>query len=93
MQKIQIAAAALVGALLAACATPPAPVACPSCPVVAPCPTCPPVPAAPVPFSRSFLPAAWSELPGWSDDDVVQAWPAFLQSCRGMASRPQGAAW
>jgi membrane-bound lytic murein transglycosylase A len=39
------------------------------------------------------MPANWSELPGWSDDDVAAAWPAFIVSCRGMASKPHGAAW
>jgi len=47
----------------------------------------------PVAFSRSLQVAAWSDLPGWNDDDLEAAWPAFLQSCRGMASKPQGAAW
>jgi membrane-bound lytic murein transglycosylase A len=37
--------------------------------------------------------AAWSDLPGWAEDDITAAWPAFLQSCRGMAGRPHGAAW
>ena len=44
-------------------------------------------------FSRSLQAAAWADLPGWSDDDVTAAWPAFLQSCRGIASKPHGVAW
>ena len=32
-------------------------------------------------------------MPGWKDDDVAAAWPAFLLSCRGMASKPHGPAW
>lgn len=32
-------------------------------------------------------------MPGWKEDDLAAAWPGFLQSCRGMASKPQGAAW
>jgi len=94
MRKIQavLLSAAL---LLAGCATtqrsePPA--ACAPC---ATCAACPP-PATPVPpavFSRSFQPAAWADLPGWSGDDTVAAWPAFLLSCRGIAGRPHGPAW
>jgi membrane-bound lytic murein transglycosylase A len=38
-------------------------------------------------------PAGWGDLPGWSTDDVASAWPAFLQSCRGVASKPHGAGW
>ena len=38
-------------------------------------------------------PARWSDLPGWSDDDLLAAWPAFLQSCRGMTGRPHWPQW
>lgn len=41
----------------------------------------------PQPLSR-WSPAAWSDLPGWNDDHLAQAWPALLQSCK----RP-AAAW
>jgi len=27
-------------------------------------------------------PAAWATLPGWKEDDLSLAWPAFLQSCK-----------
>ena len=37
--------------------------------------------------------ANWSELPGWGEDDLTAAWPAFLQSCRALASRPQWLLW
>jgi membrane-bound lytic murein transglycosylase A len=31
----------------------------------------------------SWLKAAnWSDLPGWKEDDIKAAWPAFMQSCR-----------
>ncbi|TLM97544.1 hypothetical protein FDZ71_18385, partial [bacterium] len=33
-------------------------------------------------------PAAWRELPGWSGDDLRQAWPAWLQSCRALREKP-----
>ncbi|WP_371323450.1 murein transglycosylase A [Dechloromonas sp. ZY10] len=61
-----------------------------SCPA---CPACPGAPVAAPAFSRALLPADYADLPGWGDDEVAAAWPAFLQSCRGIASKPHGAAW
>ncbi len=41
-----------------------------------------PVPGQPIEQARSlWTPVAWSELPGWQDDDLGQAWPAWLRSC------------
>ena len=37
--------------------------------------------------------ASWADLPGWSEDNLVGAWPAFLQSCRALASKPQWLLW
>lgn len=51
------------------------------------------MPPTALPFSRTLQPASWSELPGWAEDDHAAAWGAFLQSCRGMASKPHGPAW
>ncbi|HCV12337.1 MAG TPA: murein transglycosylase [Candidatus Accumulibacter sp.] len=83
-------------ALLAACSTttkPPASsgtgsVECPPTPV---CPAAPAIAARA--DARPLQPARWSDLPGWNDDDVAAAWPPFLQSCRGLASRPQWPQW
>ncbi|MEW5770727.1 MAG: murein transglycosylase A [Pseudomonadota bacterium] len=36
----------------------------------------------------SFRPAAWDQLPGWQGDDLAQAWPALLQSCKGLRGNP-----
>jgi membrane-bound lytic murein transglycosylase A len=97
MRKLH--AALIASLLLAACATPPAGDGKPGCAPCAACPACPPsVPAVPppqpfAPFSRLLQPAAWSDLPGWREDDVAAAWPAFLESCRGMAGKPHGPAW
>ncbi len=30
---------------------------------------------------------AWSQLPGWQEDDLTQAWPAWLKSCQGLVKR------
>ena len=95
MKKIQTLALTLLG-LLAACSTvppagSPAPGSCAPCPT---CPVCPSVTPPPVPaFSRTFLSATWADLPGWGDDDVGAAWPAFLLSCRGVGSKGNGVAW
>ena len=94
MRKLHVAVL-LAPLLLAACATqqpgtPPA-----ECAPCAACPACPsPTAPAPVPpFARTLQPAAWADLPGWKDDDPAAAWPAFLQSCRGLAGKAHGAAW
>jgi membrane-bound lytic murein transglycosylase A len=100
MRKIQ-ASSLLFLTLLAGCSTVPpslAPAARAPCPACAACPAVAPIAPALVPelpptFSRSFQPAGWGDLPGWSADDVAAAWPAFLLSCRGVASKPQGAGW
>jgi len=72
-----------------------APAAAPVCPICQPCPKCPaPAEAVlPPPAAQPLQAASWSDLPGWGDDDLKGAWPAFLQSCRGVASKPQGLAW
>ncbi|WP_300337727.1 murein transglycosylase A [Accumulibacter sp.] len=65
---------------------------CPSCPACTPC-----EPAAdartPKPLFKPLQPARWSDLPGWTDDDLRAAWPAFLESCRSLAKRPQWPLW
>lgn len=83
--------------LLAACASlrtpqPLPPVAKESCASCAACPKCPGAePTAPA--AKPLQAARWSDLPGWGEDDLRAAWPAFLQSCRGLASRPQWMLW
>jgi membrane-bound lytic murein transglycosylase A len=47
----------------------------------------------PQPAARPLQAARWSDLPGWNEDELVAAWPAFLQSCRALASRPQWPQW
>lgn len=32
-------------------------------------------------ITQRYEPGTWGQLPGWSTDDVQQAWPAFLASC------------
>ena len=97
MRKLHAAVVLVATLLLAACATkePAAPSA--DCAPCASCPACPsppaPAPAPAQPFSRTLQPAAWADLPGWKDDDPAAAWPAFMQSCRGLAGKAHGVAW
>jgi membrane-bound lytic murein transglycosylase A len=89
-----IAALAL---LLAACGSPGKPPAG-SATSAAACPPCPECPAAaPAAAGKAdakpLQAARWSDLPGWSDDDLAAAWLPFLQSCRGLASRPHWPQW
>jgi membrane-bound lytic murein transglycosylase A len=48
----------------------------------------PPAPA-PVkpPPAPLMTPTTFSALPGWQEDDLRQAWPAFMASCRAIGSR------
>jgi membrane-bound lytic murein transglycosylase A len=94
MRKLH-AAVLLATFLLAACATKEPAIPSAECAPCAACPACP-APVAPGPaqqFARTLQPAAWSDLPGWKDDDLAAAWPAFMQSCRGLAGRAHGPAW
>jgi membrane-bound lytic murein transglycosylase A len=64
------------------------------CPLCAACPACPATGLATTPpAARPLQAARWGDLPDWKDDDLVTAWPAFLQSCRALAKRPQWPQW
>ncbi len=67
----------------------------PTAATCAPCPKCPGAePAIPVPPPAKPLQAArWEDIPGWQEDDFTAAWPAFEQSCRGLAGKPQWPQW
>ena len=45
-----------------------------------------PAPAPPA-SGASFRAATFAELPGWRDDAVAEAWPAFVASCGALANR------
>jgi membrane-bound lytic murein transglycosylase A len=97
MPKIQ-AAFLLASLFLAACSTSPISEPAPTCTPCVACQVCqapvaPPVTPAAAPFSRSLVAANWGDLPGWAEDDHRAAWAAFLQSCRGVASKPNGPGW
>lgn len=77
--------AALLVFVLSACQT--WPLTEKTCP---PCPKClgtePAVVAA-----NPLQQASWGDLPGWQEDDVTAAWPAFLQSCVALTGK--SASW
>ena len=52
--------------------------------------------AAPNSYSSSiasFSAVSWQTLPGWQDDDVSQAWPAWLKSCDALRRRSGEVNW
>ena len=90
-----LSSALALGLLLSACQTapptPPAPVRLPP-PVVAPPPTPAPTPTPPpVAATPLMTPTTFDALPGWQQDDLREAWPAFIASCKAIASKPQWA--
>jgi membrane-bound lytic murein transglycosylase A len=86
------------GATPPAIQTPPAPVAPPVVPPLATSPVTEPTPTSPAASPEAIKPVAtampwlkpaqWEQLPGWRDDDLTLAWPALLQSCRGLKNNP-----
>jgi membrane-bound lytic murein transglycosylase A len=89
---------AAVAWLLAACTTPPQQAPQPQLPPAKPPVTMPP-PVGPVPVpvpetpppkpqpAPLMTPVGFDALPGWQQDDLRQAWPAFVASCRALGSR------
>lgn len=65
------------------------------CPPAQPCPACPTCPTAePTPAPEPLAPpseplqrSSWEALPGWSEDDPAQAWPALRESCRTLINQ------
>ena len=52
--------------------------------------------AAPAAYSSSiasFTAVSWQSLPGWQEDDLSQAWPAWLKSCDALRKRAGEVNW
>ena len=45
--------------------------------------------AAPSAPTVRFDAVSWSKLPGWRTDDALAAWPALVNSCSAIHSRPE----
>ena len=76
----------IVGSLLSGCSRPP-----PARVITPPAPPRPPAAPAATPMAQPksrWVPVAWHELPGFDEDPLNEAWPAWLRSCE----RP-AAAW
>ena len=41
----------------------------------------------------SFRSVSWQDLPGWQEDDLTQAWPAWLKSCDALRKRNSDINW
>jgi membrane-bound lytic murein transglycosylase A len=41
----------------------------------------------------SFSAVSWQALPGWQEDDLAQAWPAWLKSCDALRKRNSEINW
>lgn len=50
-------------------------------------PPCPPV-APPAAKAFRYERVDWADLPGWNADNLEEAWPAFVESCRDLRFRP-----
>ncbi|HCY61872.1 MAG TPA: murein transglycosylase [Oxalobacteraceae bacterium] len=58
-------------------------------PETRPAPAEPPAkPAQPPKPVETLKPVSFADLPGWQQDDLRQAWPAFLASCQVMVKKP-----
>ena len=48
-----------------------------------------PEPVKPEPVTARYLPAEWDALPDWPGESLQGSWPAWLNSCKRLANRPQ----
>ena len=79
--------AILILSLIAGCSSPPTRGTTASRPSIAAGPTNYSSPIA------SFSAVSWQALPGWQDDDLSQAWPAWLKSCDALRKRNSELNW
>ncbi len=78
--------AILIGSLMAGCSSPPTRGAgYRSGPVTVPSNYSSPI--------ASFSAVSWQALPGWQEDDLSQAWPAWLKSCEALRMRNSELNW
>lgn len=64
-----------------------------ACPVCPKCTAQPPETAASAPPAAPFREASWAELPDWQRDDLAQAFPGLLASCKAIRQPEVKAAW
>ena len=73
----------LLLAMLGACVTQPTPPVIPGAKPVPPIAVTPPI------ASIALTISTWEALPGWQDDNLLDAWPAWLESCAKLKSKPE----
>ena len=66
---------------------PAAPAAAPAAPAAAPAAPTAAQASAFKTRNASFIPMAFNDVPGWKEDNMVQSWSAFMQSCRVLRSK------
>ena len=64
------------------------PVGVPAPPPVSPQPAPAPAPPQPAP-AQLFTPVSFNALPGWRQDNLREAWPAFMTSCTVLVRKPE----
>ena len=50
-------------------------------------PLAPPTVSPPTPAHATFFATTYAEIPGWSQDRLQAAWPAFLAGCKALTTR------
>ena len=82
MNRVSLTASLLaIAIVMGACTTPPSRKSLPAPSIAAPGES---LPAKPV---ETLRPVGFADLPGWSEDDLRQAWPAFLASCNVLVKK------
>lgn len=98
-EQKRILAASLI-LTLAACTTPPKQLPTETKPVTPPVTvtvpsTVPVVPAPPIKlapitnYTQAYKLSSYSAMPGWGNDDLREAWPAFVNSCSALRNRAE----
>jgi membrane-bound lytic murein transglycosylase A len=99
MRRLSLLSFILASLLLSGCGlfrfAPPAPIRSPATPIVTPDSPAgsPATPTAETttkttPGAMPWLkPMDWSDLPGWRNDDLARAWPAWQYSCKGLRNQ------
>lgn len=80
---LALAASAIGAALLAGCMSGPPPR------ILGPGGTAPGTTAPSTSAAGRLQPASWTEIGGWSQDDVRAAWPALQASCQALKKKPE----
>jgi len=96
-EQKRILAASLILTLVA-CMTPQKPLPVEPKPITPPvAPTVPPIVPPTVPpklvpitnYTQAYKLSSYAEMPGWGNDDLREAWPAFVNSCSALKNKAE----